>query len=215
MQKLEITGDLDKGWIVTLISEGYSTYDIFCNYSLSEDLILECSDLLDKSVVIQGFDFTEEFVLQAIEIEYLELEDIKELSMKSYSNFSPEFISKYKSYINWNRMILYISTQSCSFEEYVDIINNEDLWEVISANDLPTDFIRQWKDKLNWNYLSIVKQFSDEEKQEFADYIVIPVEQEMNENPLVSPDVFKFSDKLSPEELEDLIIQIQNALTQY
>lgn len=214
MNKIEIEGNLDRNWIATLITEGYTTYDIACNYELSEDLILECGDLLDKSVIIQGYSFTENFVLNAIQTEYFDLDDIKELNMKTYSNFSPDFISKYKSYINWNRMILYVSTQSDSFDKYVDVINDKDLWQVISANDLPIDFIREWKDKLDWSYLSMVKCFTDDEKDEFVDYIITPVQKELSDEPFIDSSDFKFSDKMSDEELEDLINEISKHIGQ-
>jgi hypothetical protein len=69
-------------------------------------------------------------------------------------------------------MILYISTQSDTFDDYIKIIENNNLWSLISANDLPIDFIRDYKDKLDWKLLSIVKNFSDNEKLEFIDYII-------------------------------------------
>ena len=107
-----------------------------------------------------------------------------------------------------NRMILYISTQSNSFDEHVDIINDKDLWQVISANDLPLDFIRQWKDKLDWSYLSMVKCFTDEEKEEFSDYILTPVQKEITDESFIDSSDFKFIDKMTDEELEDLINEI-------
>ena len=214
MNKIEIEGPLDKNWIATLITEGYTTYDIVCNYKLTESLIIECGDLLDKSVLIQGYSFSEEFILNAIQSEYFELDDIKELNMTTYSNFSTDFISKYKSYINWNRMILYVSTQSDSFDKYVDVINDKDLWQVISANDLPIDFIREWKDKLDWSYLSMVKKFSDDEKEEFSNYIITPVQKELSDEPFIDSSDFKFSDKMSDEELEDLINEISKHIGQ-
>jgi hypothetical protein len=157
MNKIEIEGKLDRSWILELLSSGYNTYEIAINYELTEDTILECTDLLDKNVLLQGLNFSEEFINKAIEVEYLNVEDIYELSMKTYSNLSDEFIPKYKENINWDRMILYISTQSDTFDKHTNVIEDKDLWSIISANDLSIDFIRQWKDKLNWSYLSMVK----------------------------------------------------------
>lgn len=211
MNKLEINVKLDRGWVIELLASGYDTYDIVTNYELSEETILDCTDLLDKEVIKQGFTFSEEFINKAIQVEYFKLEDITDLNMNTYSKLSSNFISKYKDYINWNRMILYISTQSDSFDEYVDIIGDFDLWKVISANDLPTDFIREYRDKLDWSYLSMVKRFTDEEKIEFADYILEPVQREIPED-LISTDSLKFSDKMSEEELEELISQISKLI---
>lgn len=207
MEKIEIEGKLDRSWVVELLASGYETYDIVRNYELSEDTILECTDLLDKEVLIQGLNFSEEFVTKAIEKEYLNAEDITELSMTTYSNLSDEFITKYKENINWDRMILYISTQSDKFDNHTKVIEDKNLWSVISANDLSIDFIRQWKDKLDWSYLSMVKCFTDEEKEEFSNYIITPVQQEMPED-LINTDGLKVTDKMTEEELEDLIIEI-------
>jgi len=211
MNKIEIKGELDRSWIVELMANGYTTYDIAKEYELKEDIILECTDLLDKEVLIQGLNFSEEFINKAIEVEYLDTEDIYELSMTTYSNLSDEFISEYKENINWDRMILYISTQSNSFDNHTKVIEDKDLWSVISANDLSIDFIRQWKDKLDWSYLSMVKCFTDEEKAEFSDYILTPVQKEISEE-FIKTDDLKFTDKMSEEELEELIYEISKHL---
>ena len=211
MNKIEIEGKLDRGWILELLSSGYNTYDIATNYELTEDTILECTDLLDKNILLQGLNFSEEFIIKAINIEYLDIEDINELSMTTYSNLSDEFINKYKENINWDRMILYISTQSNSFDNHTKVIEDKNLWSVISANDLSIDFIRQWKDKLDWSYLSMVKCFTDEEKEEFVDYILTPVQKEMPED-LINTDDLKVTDKMSEEELEELIYEISKHL---
>ena len=207
MNEIEIEGKLDRGWVVELMANGYTTYDIVNEYELTEDSILECTDLLDKEVLIQGLNFSEEFVTKAIEVEYLTIEDITELSMTTYSNLSDEFVTKYKENINWDRMILYISTQSDSFDNHTKVIEDKNLWSVISANDLSIDFIRQWKDKLDWSYLSMVKLFTDEEKKEFSDYILTPVQKEMPGD-LINIDDLKVTDKMSEEELEELISEI-------
>jgi len=212
MNKINIEGKLDKIWVSSLLAEGYSTYDIITNYEITEDVILECHDLLDKNILIQGFNFSEEFINKAIEIEFFDTDDIHNLSMTTYSRLSSDFILKYKENINWNRMILYISTQSDSFEEHVDIINDKDLWKVISANDLPSEFIRQWKDKLDWSYLSMVKCFTDDEKEEFSDYILTPAQKEITDESLVDSSNFKFIEKMTDEELEELINEISKHL---
>jgi len=214
MNKIEIEGKLDRVSLVELIDDGYTTYDIAVNYELTEDVILECSDLLDKEVLIQGLDFSEDFLNKAIEQEYFEIGDIKELTMTTYSNLSDEFITKYKESINWDRMILYISTQSDTFDNHTKVIEDRNLWSFISANDLSIDFIRQWKDKLDWSYLSIVKLFTDDEKEEFSDYIITPVQQEISGD-LINSDDFKVTDKMTEEELEDLINEISKHIGKY
>ena len=214
MNKIEVEGKLDRSWVVELMANGYDTYDISTNYELTEDTILECSDILDKNILLQGLNFSEEFITKAIEIEYLDINDIYELGMTTYSNLSDDFISTYKENINWDRMILYISTQSDSFDNHTKVIEDKNLWSVISANDLSIDFIRQWKNKLDWSYLSMVKCFTDEEKEEFVDYILTPVQQELPGD-LIDTDSFKVTDKMSEEELENLIEEISKHVGKY
>ena len=212
MNKIEIEGKIDRAWIIELLANGYETYDIAINYELSEATILECTELLDKKVLIQGLNFSEEFVTKALELEYLDIEDISELSMTTYSNLSEEFINKYRENINWDRMIIYLSTQSDSFDNHTKVISDKNLWSVISANDLEIDFIRTWKDKLDWSYLSLVKSFTDDEKTEFSNYIVKPIQKEIDKDFINNEDL-NFINKMSEEELEELIYEISKHLT--
>lgn len=205
MQKVEIEGKVTKEWIVSLMADGWTTYDIVCNYKLEEDVILESLDFLDKEVIIEGVNLSEDFLTRAISSDIFTKEDVKNLTMSTYSNLSNDFITEYSDYINWSKMILYISTQSDSFDNYITIIEENNLWNSISANDLPVDFIRQWKEKLNWTFLSMVKEFNDDEKLEFQDFILTPVSQ-VPEGNLV--DSSQFVSKMSQEEIEDLIEQI-------
>ena len=167
---------------------------------------------MDKKVLIQGLNFSEEFVTKALELEYLDIEDISELSMTTYSNLSEEFINKYRENINWDRMIIYLSTQSDSFDSHTKVISDKNLWSVISANDLEIDFIRTWKDKLDWSYLSLVKSFTDDEKIEFSNYIVKPIQKEIDKDFINNEDL-NFINKMSEEELEELIYEISKHLT--
>ena len=159
--------------IFSILDEKDGTYKLLSNYKVSEDFIFENKERFDKEAVIISTNLSENFIKKSLESKWFEDIDIKELNMQTYSNLSEKFIFKYKDFINWTRMILYISTQSDTFDDYIKIIEDNDLWSLISANDLPIDFIRDYKDKLDWNFLSIVKFFSDDEMLEFSDYIVV------------------------------------------
>lgn len=163
---------LTKEQIIEIL-EKYGTYHFIQNYNVSEDFILENRQYFEIEFIVRGIPLSENFIEKALEIGYMSPEDIKNLSMITYSKLSKEFLLKYKENINWGRMITYITTQSDSFDEYISILEENNLWHLISANDLPIDFIREWKDKLDWKYLSMVKYFTDEELKEFSDYITI------------------------------------------
>ena len=71
--------ELDRLWIASLLAEGYNTYDIVKNYNPSEDVILDSYDLLDKEVLIQGLNFSEDFLEKAIECNYFTIKDLENL----------------------------------------------------------------------------------------------------------------------------------------
>jgi hypothetical protein len=149
------------------------------SYELPEEFILKWGpgnsefDGLPKSIIMSQCCLSENFIKKALETRYLDLEDIYELNMKTYSKLSSEFIDLYDEFINWERMILYLcsSEQVDNIEKYEWIIDKFNLWKLISANNLPIEFIRKHKDKLDWRIVSIISEFSDEEKQEFVEEI--------------------------------------------
>lgn len=149
------------------------------NYEIPESFILKWgkpnfeSEGLPKSIVISMLNLSEEFIEKAIEIDYFEVGDIFELNMITYSNLKEDFINKYDQYINWERMILYLcsSEKIENVEKFEWIIEKLNLWKLISANNLPIDFIRRNKNKLDWNIVSIINEFSDDEKVEFEEKI--------------------------------------------
>jgi len=214
--------------------------DAIGSYEIPESFILKYHELIDKSIILNNLSLSEWFIKEAIDIEYLTIEDIYNLNMKTYSNLSDRFILKYKNNINWERMIIYLSACDKDISIYADIIEKNNLWKIISANDLPIDFIRKNKSKLDWSILSIIKDFSEEEISEFSDlfpdkkefdynFPTITVDEIRNTlpknlftNPKVSissptsgKDEIKFEvkhkmDNLSPEELSILKQMIKN-----
>lgn len=166
---------LTKKQIIEIL-EKHGTYYFIQNYNVSEDFILENREYFEMEFIIRGIPLSENFIEKALEINYMLPKDIIDVNMITYSKLSKEFLLKYKENINWGRMITYITTQSDSFDEYISILEENNLWHLISANDLPIDFIREWKDKLDWKYLSMVKYFTDEELKEFSDYVIISEE---------------------------------------
>lgn len=200
--------ELDRLWIASLLAEGYNTYDIVKNYNPSEDVILDSYDLLDKEVIIEG-NFSEEFLEKAIECNYFTTDDLENLTITTYSSLSKNFLEKYKEHLNWTKLLIWVSTQTDSFADYVEIIQENNLWDLISANDLPIDFIRQYKDKLNWNFVSVTKEFSDEERLEFTDYLVETkrelTDEELKKFGLILPN---YNEELSVDDISELIDSI-------
>jgi hypothetical protein len=70
-------------------------------------------------------------------------------------------------------MILYLcsSEKIENIENFSSVIEKFNLWTIISANELPIEFIRKNSNKLDWRILSIVNEFTEEQKEEFKDLI--------------------------------------------
>ena len=191
MKKIEIIQNVEESKDIELVKlTEYQLLDlinkdglmyVLTNYEVPEDFILKWGpgdsefNGIDKSLVISIMNLSEDFIKAALIIEYFTLDDISELNMYTYSGLSEEFIKEYESYINWSRMILYLSSSDKieNIEKFESIIDSHNLWGIISANSLPIDFIRKNKEKIDWKIASIVNKFTEDERAEFNDLIVI------------------------------------------
>jgi hypothetical protein len=152
---------------------------VLTNYELPEDFILKWGNGdnefngIDKKVVMSMLSLSQEFIYAALTNEYLQIEDIRELNMRTYSNLDSDFVDKFSEFINWERMILYLSSSEKidNIQDLKWVIEKFNLWKLISANELPIEFIRENKDKFDWRILSIVNCFTDNEIKEFGDFI--------------------------------------------
>jgi hypothetical protein len=165
---LRITEDgflklIEKNGIINTIRE----------YDIPEEFILKYYELIDKNIIIRALQLSEDFINSALTLEYFENSDILNLNMSTYSNLSEEFILEYDEYINWERMIVYLSSSDKidDIGKFKKVIDKFNLWNLISANELPIDFIRENASKLDWRILSIVNCFTEEEKEEFSNFI--------------------------------------------
>jgi hypothetical protein len=191
MKKIEIIQNVEESKDIELVKlTEYQLLDlinkdglmeVLTNYEVPEDFILKWGsgdsefNGIDKSLVISIMNLSEDFIKAALISEYFNLDDISELNMITYSGLSEEFINEYESYINWSRMILYLSSSDKieNIEKFESIIEKHNLWNIISANALPIDFIRKNKEKIDWKIASIVNKFTEEERIEFNDLIII------------------------------------------
>ena len=191
MKKIEIIQNVEESKDIELVKlTEYQLLDliskdglieVLTNYEVPEDFILKWGpgdsefNGIDKSLVISIMNLSEDFIKAALIIEYFTLDDISELNMMTYSGLSEEFINEYENYINWSRMILYLSSSDKieNIEKFESIIEKHNLWNLISSNPLPIDFIRKNKEKIDWKIASIVNKFTEDERVEFNDLIII------------------------------------------
>ena len=191
MKKIEIIQNVEESKDIELVKlTEYQLLDlinkdglmeVLTNYEVPEDFILKWGpgdsefNGIDKSLVISIMNLSEDFIKAALISEYFNLDDIFELNMITYSGLTEEFINEYESYINWSRMILYLSSSDKieNIEKFESIIEKHNLWNLISANPLPIDFIRKNKEKIDWKIASIVNKFTEDERVEFNDLIII------------------------------------------
>ena len=190
MKKIEIIQNIEESKDIELVKlTEYQLLDlinkdglmeVLTNYEVPEDFILKWGpgdsefNGIDKSLVISIMNLSEDFIKAALISEYFNLDDIFELNMITYSGLTEEFINEYESYINWSRMILYLSSSDKieNIEKFESIIEKHNLWNLISANPLPIDFIRKNKEKIDWKIASIVNKFTEDERVEFNDLII-------------------------------------------
>jgi len=174
IEEAQIVVKLTEQDLLDMISED-GLLSVLKYYEIPESFILKWGPIrdLDKNIIIQTMTLSEKFIKEAIDIDYFELEDVHGLNMRTYAGLSNKFTKLYENYINWERMILYL----CSSEKIDDISKYEwviekfNLWKLISANQLPIDFIRKNRNKLDWRIVSIINNFTDEEKDEFVEDI--------------------------------------------
>ena len=112
---------LTKDEIFKIISQ-FGAYYFIKTYKVPEYFILEYNEYFDKDIIIECCTLSEDFIEKSIDIGYLTLDDVKDLNLSTCANFSDKFIFRYKEHINWDRMILYLSTQSDSFDDYIKIV---------------------------------------------------------------------------------------------
>jgi hypothetical protein len=228
MRKIEIVNEVKTDEVLKLTETDLlkmikedGLISVLTNYDVPEEFILKWGnpsvefDGMSKDIVISIMNLSEKFIKEAIEIDYLLPEDIFNLNMKTYSNLSEKFIKIFDKYINWERMILYLSSSEKieDISKYEWIIEKYNLWKLISANNLPTDFIRKNKDKLDWRIVSIINDFSDEEKEEFVEEIPNYKEEwdkfeKESENLTVMPEFIK-STNLSVKDIRKMINNVK------
>ncbi len=147
------------------------------NFKVDDEFIMACEDILDETEIItvlaSGIKISQNLVEFFIERELIKPEHIRNISMSIYSTLDKSFIEKYDEHINWEKMIVYLtSTDQLDLTKYLDIIESKDLWNIVSTTPLPIEFIREHKDKLKWNVVSILNDFTGEEVEEFEEYLL-------------------------------------------
>ena len=155
------------------------------DYTIPESFILENKELFDKKIVIGSLNLSENFITESLESNYFLIEDLKDLSMTTYAQLSKSFLKLYADSLNWNKIMTYLlsSEQIKDINKYLHVIEKYDLWSCISiSGDLPIEFIREYKDKLDWKYLSMTQNFTPDDTIEFIDYIVDVRSEPANEN---------------------------------
>ena len=163
---------LNPDQIASLIQYKGQNY-VLTHYIIPESYVLENPSQIDCEHYIRSHHVSEDFIRKALEIEYLSVDNLKTLSMTTLSHLSKEFIQEYSEFIDWNKMMLYLSCSDdmINFEDYILIIDSCNLWSIISANSLPIEFVREYKHKLDWRVLTITQPFTPEQCMEFEDYL--------------------------------------------
>lgn len=89
---------------------------------------------------------------------------------------------------------------NCSIQDFKDIVSWDDFWnDVVEHEKLSKDFIREFKDKINWLYVSIHQDLSENLIEEFYYDVSWPHISQYQK--LSKKFIIKFRDALSPHYL--------------
>lgn len=154
-------------------------YQLITDFNIDESNLYSLNKFYTKQEFLQllksgKYAISEDLINTMLDDDYLEKNDLSELAMNIYANLSKEFINEYSEFLDWNRMMVFLSCNEeiSDFSDYIDIIEEKDLWNIISSNQLDIDFIRAHKEKLNWRLVSFLNDFTDEEREEFKENIL-------------------------------------------
>src|SRR5581483_1491654 len=103
---------------------------VLSHYIIPESYVLENPSMIDSEHYIRSHHVSEDFIRKALDIEYLSVDNLKTLSMTTLSKLSKNFIQEYSEFIDWKKMMLYLSCSDdeINFEDYILIIDSCNLW---------------------------------------------------------------------------------------
>jgi hypothetical protein len=157
--------------------EEHGLYRTLKNFDIEHDFFIRNSEQINIDILftfIESCDYevNELFIEQLIDNSIIEKDKIYDLPMQVYVKLSDEFIYKYKSNINWNRMFLYyITNDNIDIWKYEDIIKEYDLWHLASTIKLPLEFINKYSENLDWEYILMVNSFDDNDLNKYPNLL--------------------------------------------
>lgn len=152
-----------------LLNGGISS--ILDTMEVPDEVLYEFRHDIQKSLLL-NYNISENFINMCIEDGWIKPEDISEMTSGTYANLSDTFVKKYKNFINWSKYVLLMSIDD-KIDQIDDSIielagNDENFWRIVSSNVLPKEFIIKWKDKINWEILSMINTFGSFDENEYV-----------------------------------------------
>lgn len=128
--------------------------------NLSEYLIRKYKNRLDWNIISYTCKFSNELIDEM-------KDEINWFYFVQNRHLDDDIIIKYEKYIDFNILSLNVNISESIIRRFKDIFN----FDLISIKRLSIEFMRDFKDKLNWNHISKCMYLDNECIKEFADYL--------------------------------------------
>ncbi len=156
--------------IINLLME--DARSILCKYDFSDEYKFEYRNYIHKNIMLET-DLGEDLFNKLMDFGYLTNEDVKSLTTKTYSNISKERLETLYEFIDWNKYILILVNDiDINVDKLFEVsknINHKTFWNILSTISLPIDFLKEYKDRINWGIFFTTNTITNDIMLEFSD----------------------------------------------
>lgn len=148
--------------------------DVLLKCDFSDEQLLRYLDFIPVEVMLEQ-NISDTLLHELLLVNYLSPDDIKDLSMKTYSNLSDLTIGKYKDYINFEKLGLYlIADNNFDVNKYESFLSDErshEFWEAFSTMHLSIDDLDKYQKNINWDLFFTTNLLSDAIMNKFPEIV--------------------------------------------
>lgn len=153
--------------------------DISTYQDLSEDFIRKHQNKVNWSEISRTQNLSENFIREfkdKIDWQWSEL----------YKNLSEDFLVEFQDKVSFDLLFIHKSLSEKTLYEYADwfVANQRYLWDILIYQNLSEDFIRDFQDEVDWDYISKYQQLSEDFIREFkneVDWYFMSIYQKLSE----------------------------------
>ena len=143
-------------------------------YDFSDEQLFKYRDCIPKSVFIKQ-NISENLLLDLLVSMYFSPDDLTAMSMKTYSNLSDITLTKYASYINFEKLAAYLIADDrfdiTKYEKYITIERSDKFWDLVSTMQLPIYTLEKYEKNINWDLYFTTNSLSEDIKNRFPEIV--------------------------------------------